>query len=45
MCETYTKGEGLSEIRAGFYMCEIDKTEDNPNAQGLAVLIHKKKMC
>ena len=40
LCETYRKGEELSEIRAGNWMYEIGKTEDNPDAKGLAFLIH-----
>ena len=32
----------MSEIRGGYWMYEIDKTEDNPNAKGLAFLIHPK---
>ena len=42
LCETYRKGEGLLEIRAGYWMYEIGKTEDNPDAKGLAFLIHPK---
>ena len=33
--ETYRKGEGLLEIRAGYCIYEIGKTEDNPDAKGL----------
>ena len=40
LCETYRKGEGLSEIRAGYWIYEIGKTEDNPNAKGFGFLIH-----
>ena len=36
------EGEGLLEIRAGYWMYEIGKTEDNPDAKGLAFLIHPK---
>ena len=42
LCETYRKGEGLLEIRAGYWMYEIGKIEDNPDAKGLAFLIHPK---
>ena len=42
LCETYGKGERLSEIRGGYWMYEIGKTEDNPDAKGLAFLIHPK---
>ena len=42
MCETYRKGKGLLEIRAGYWIYEIGKTEDNPDAKGLAFLIHPK---
>ena len=42
LCETYRKGEGLLEIRSGYWMYEIGKTEDNPSAKGLALLIHPK---
>ena len=46
LCETHRKGEGLLEIRAGYWMYEIGKTEDNPDAIGLAFLIHPKiKVC
>ena len=41
-CETYRKGEGLLEIGAGYWMYEIGKTEDNPDAKGFAFLIHPK---
>ena len=36
----HRKGEGLSEIRGGHWMYEIGKTEDNPDAKGLAFLTH-----
>ena len=42
LCETYRKGEGLLEIRAGYWIYEIGKTEDNPDAKGLAFLTHPK---
>ena len=42
LCETYRKEKGLSEIRGGYWMYEIGKTEDNPDAKGLAFLIHPK---
>ena len=40
LCETYRNREGLSEIRGGYWMYEIGKTEDSPDAKGLAFLIH-----
>ena len=40
--ETYRKGEGLSEIRRGYWMYEKGKTEDNPDTKGLVFLIHHK---
>ena len=40
LCETYRKGEGLLEIRGGYWIYEIGKTEDNHNAKELALLIH-----
>ena len=39
LCETYRKGERLLEIRAGYWMHEIGKTEDNPDAKGLAFCV------
>ena len=36
------RGEGLSEIRRGYWMYEKGKTEDNPDTKGLAFLIHHK---
>ena len=42
LCETYKKEERLSEIRAGYWMHEIGKTEDKPDAKGLAFLTHPK---
>ena len=42
LCETYRKGEGLLEIRTGYWIYGIGKTEDNPDAKGLAFLIHSK---
>ena len=42
LCETYRKGEGLLEIRAGYWIYEIGKTEDNPDAKGLEFLVHPK---
>ena len=32
----------MSEINGGYRMYEIDKTEDNPDAKGLAFLMHSK---
>ena len=42
LCETYRKAKGLSEIIARYWVYEIDKTEDDPDAKGLALLIHPK---
>ena len=43
LCETYRKGEGgLSEIRGGYWTYEIGKTENKPDAKGLAFLIYPK---
>ena len=41
LSETYRKGKGWSEIK-GYWMYEIGKTEENPDAKGLAFLIHLK---
>ena len=41
LCESYRKGEGLSEIR-GYWLYEIGKTEHNHDAKGLAFLIHPR---
>ena len=42
LCETYRRREGLSEIRAGYWMYESGKTNYNPNTIGLAFLMHPK---
>ena len=42
LCETCRKREGLSEIRGGYWVYEIGKTEDNLSAKGPAFLIHPK---
>ena len=42
LCETYRNGEGLSEITAGYWTYEMGKTEDNPDAKGLAFPIIQK---
>ena len=42
LCETYRKRERLSEMKWGYWMYEMDKTEDNPDAEDLAFLIHPK---
>ena len=39
LCETYRR---LSEVRGGYWMHEIGRTEDNPEAEGLAFPIHPK---
>ena len=41
LCETYRKGK-LSEIKGGYWLYEIGKTEYNPHAKGLTFLIHPK---
>ena len=40
LCKTYRKGERLSEIKGGYCMYEIRKTEDNPDAKGLTFQVH-----
>ena len=40
LCETYRKGEGLTSIKGGHYLYESGKTEDCPNAKGVALLIN-----
>ena len=42
LCETYRKGEGLSTIEKGHYLYEVGKTEDYPNAKGVALLVNAK---
>ena len=42
LCETYRKGEGLSSIEKGHYLYEVGKTEDYPNAKGVAILVNVK---
>ena len=42
ICETYRKGEGLSIITNGHYIYEIGKTEEHPDAKGVALLINTK---
>ena len=39
LCETY-RGEGLSIIQRGYWLYEIGKTIDKPDAKGLAFQIH-----
>ena len=39
--ETKRRGEGLRELSGGSWMYEAGKTEENPNAKGLALLINK----
>ena len=41
LCETKRKGEGLRELSGESWMYEAGKTEENPNAKGLALLINK----
>ena len=33
LCETYRKGEGLSEIRGGYYMYDTGQTAGTPDAK------------
>ena len=35
-------GEGLSTIEKGHYLYEVGKTEDYPNAKGVALLVNAK---
>ena len=42
LCETYRKGKGLSSIEKGHYLYEVGKTEDYPNAKGVAILVNVK---
>ena len=42
LCETYRKGEGLSEIQGGYKRYEIGKTEGTHDAEGLAFQMHPK---
>ena len=41
LCETKKRGGGLRELSGGSWMYETGKTEENPNAKGLALLINK----
>ena len=41
LCETKRRGEGLRELSGGSWMYEVRKTEESPNAKGLALLINK----
>ena len=41
LCETKRRGEGLRELSGGSWMYETGKTEENPNAKRLALLINK----
>ena len=41
LCETKRRREGLRELSRGSWMYETGKTEENPNAKGLALLINK----
>ena len=41
LCETKRGGEGLRELTGGSWMYEAGKTEESPNAKGLALLINK----
>ena len=41
LCETKRRGEGLRELSGGSWMYETGKTEENPNAKGLVLLINK----
>lgn len=41
LCETKRKGEGLTELPGGTWLFECNKTEERPNAKGMAFLVHK----
>ena len=41
LCETKRRGEGLRELSGGSRTYETGKTEEGPNAKGLALLINK----
>ena len=41
LCETKRRGEGLRDLLGRSWMYEAGKTEENPNAKGLALLINK----
>ena len=41
LSETKRPGEGLTEMRDGNWIFECGKTEDRPDAKGIAFLIHK----
>ena len=41
LCETKKRGEGLTELPCGSWMFDVGKTEDRPDAKGLAFLVNK----
>ena len=41
LCETKKRGEGLTELPSGSWMFDVGKTEDRPDAKGLAFLVNK----
>ena len=41
LCETKRRGKDLENFSGGSWMYETGKTEENPNAKGLALLINK----
>ncbi|GFN96623.1 endonuclease-reverse transcriptase [Plakobranchus ocellatus] len=41
LSETKRRGEGLSEVPGGHWIFEKGKTEDNPTAKGIALLINR----
>ena len=41
LCEEKREGEGLWQLRAGKWMFEKAKTEDDRDAKGIAFLVHE----
>ena len=41
LCETKKRGEGLTELLCGSWMFDVGKTEERPDAKGLAFLVNK----
>ena len=44
LCETKRRGEGLRELSGGSWIYETGKTEESPNAKGLALTPNKQKL-
>ena len=42
LCETKRSGEGLTEMKDGSWIFECGRSEDRPEAKGIAILINKK---